>query len=165
MSKTLSQDLGARLEAAVNSGAELYATRRLARLAKVSTPIVQLSRVGATGEFKAKHGEKAHVDFYGVLLERAGSHLNGRAVAVECKATLEPRFQYSGIRPQQRVWLADTQLAFVLVDFVQFGGCRLIPWEQFSPKTSVTPLSGWPVAAVEFLAPVLDGRVVGLHCL
>ena len=157
----MQQDLGAALERAVADGAELYVNSRIARIGKVATPIAQLSRVAATGEFKARHMEDAHVDFYGVMLERAGSHLQGRAIAIECKATLEPRFVYSSLRPQQRDWLADTQLAFVLVDFVTAGGCRLIPWSQFKPGASVNNTNGWAVSAVHCLVPVLDGRALG----
>lgn len=160
MSRTMQQDLGASLERAVADGAELYVNRRIARIAKVSTPIIQLSRVSATGEFKAKHEHDAHVDFYGVMLERAGSHLRGRAIAIECKATLDDRFVFSALRPQQRDWLADTQLAFVLIDFVTHGGCRLIPWSQFKPGASVNNTNGWQVSAVDCLAPLLDGRAL-----
>lgn len=158
MARMMQQDLGDGLEDAVKAGAELYLTQRLVRLGKVATPIAQLTRVQASGAFTARYERKAHVDYYGVFLERAGEQLRGRAIALECKATLEPRFTYSSLRPQQRDWLNDTPLAFVLVHFVTAGGCRLIPWSAFKAGASVKPADGWPVDAVNCLAPVLDGR-------
>ncbi len=160
MSRMMQQDLGDGLENAVADGAALYVAQRIARLAKVATPIAQLSRLQATdGTFKARFEQKAHVDYYGVLLERAGPALHGRALALECKATLESRFTFSSIRPQQREWLNDTPLAFVLVHFVTTpNGCRLIPWSAFKAGASVKPTDGWAVDAVNCLAPLLDGR-------
>lgn len=162
MSRMMQQDLGDGLEDAVKAAADLYVAQRLVRLGKVATPIAQLTRVQESGKFTARYERKAHVDYYGVFLEHAGHGLHGRAIAVECKATLESRFTYSSLRPQQREWLNDTPLAFVLVHFMRAGGCRLIPWSAFRAGASVKPTDGWAVDAVNCLAPVLDGRALAI---
>jgi penicillin-binding protein-related factor A (putative recombinase) len=155
MSRTAGQDIGEQLEQAVQSGCALYLQQRIARLDKIPTPIRQLSRDQA-GVFKAVHAKAAHVDFYGVWLERGPCQ--GQAIAVECKATTAARFPYSGVEPQQRDWLGDTPHAYVLVWFVSLGVTRLVRWRDFPPKSSVGPADGVAADAVRFLAPLLIGR-------
>ena len=152
MAKSFSQDLGQQLEDAVTAANERYAALGLLQMGKVATPIKQLSKMKSDGSFLARHEQRAHVDFYGVV--RAGV-LRGQACALECKATADGRFPYSGIRPQQREWLDATPLAFVLVHFTRLNSVRLIPWNQFAAKTSVGPEHGLKADAVDWAKHVI----------
>lgn len=152
MSATAGQVLGARLEQAVAAGCEQYLRERVARIEKVPTPIKQLKRAGAHGEFLAVHEREAHTDFFGVWL--AGPRA-GQAIVVECKATFNDRLAYSVIEPQQRAWLDDTPEAYLLVEFATSRAVRLVRWADCRPNSSVKPTDGWAVSAVQFLAPLL----------
>lgn len=152
MSRTAGQELGEQLERAVSAGCEMYLRQRVARIEKVPTPIKQLKRAGAGGEFLAVHERVAHTDFFGVWLS---GPLAGKAIVIECKATFGDRLAYSVIEVQQRAWLDDTPEAYLLVEFASLRTVRLVRWADVQPRSSVKPTDGWPVAAVQFLAPLL----------
>lgn len=163
MARMAGQDIGEQLELAVQAACERYLAERICRVAKVPTPIAQLSRVEG-GTFRAKHARAAHVDFYGVWLEKGPGFARGQALALECKATLEDRFPYSNVESQQREWLSDTLHAWVLVWFVRQSVVRLVPWQEFSPRSSVGVDDGMPAAAVDFLRPVLTAGYGTCSC-
>lgn len=152
MSRSAGQELGARLEQAVIDGCGVYLRQRIARIEKVPTPIKQLKRAGAGGEFLAVHEREAHTDFFGVWLS---GPLAGKAIVIECKATFNDRLPYSVVEVQQRAWLDDTPEAYLLVEFATCRAVRLVRWADCRPGSSVKPTDGWPVSAVQFLAPLL----------
>lgn len=156
MTRTLGQATGGHLEDNVRRACEYYLDRRIARLDKVSTPIVQVGRMGPDHTFKARYAADAHVDFIGVWLEAAPAALQGKAIGIECKATLKANLPLSRIEPQQRAWLDDIHFAYVLVHFVAMGTTRLVPWHTLpAGATRITVLDGWACSAALALEPQL----------
>lgn len=152
--RSAEQIAGEKLEAAVQSGCELYAKQKVARVTKIPTPIKQLSG-SVDGSFRAVYQKQGLCDFYGVM---TSGPYKGTAIAVECKATSAMRLPYSRVEPQQREWLDDTRLSFLLVHFLATNQVRLVRWSLLRPGMSVDALSGFRIDAVQWLAPLLDGR-------